>query len=55
MTEMQLPQSILPFEGTAHYLGSYPKNGELYDYYEVICDGETTFVYVKAEEVKQID
>lgn|GEM_PF-2575723 len=44
------PSTVPPFAGEAHYLGTFPRDGELYDYYEVVCDGKTTFVYVKAEE-----
>lgn len=51
MIEAQLPHTAPPFDGEAHYLGSFPKDGELYDYYEITLNGKTTFVYVKAMEV----
>ncbi|HHT72560.1 MAG TPA: hypothetical protein GX008_02465 [Firmicutes bacterium] len=44
------PPTVPPFAGECHYLGTFPKDGELYDYYEVTLDGKTTFVYVKAGE-----
>ncbi|MGI6148516.1 MAG: hypothetical protein GX195_01540 [Firmicutes bacterium] len=44
------PPTVPPFAGEAHYLGTFPKDGELYDYYEVILEGKTTFVYLKAEQ-----
>lgn len=44
------PPTVPLFGSEAHYLGTFPKDGELYDYYEVVLDGKTTFVYVRAEE-----
>ena len=44
------PPTVPPFAGECHYLGTFPKDGELYDYYEVILEGKTTFVYLKAEQ-----
>lgn len=37
----------LTLEGEAHFIGSFPRDGQMYDYYELSVDGFTKYVFVK--------
>lgn len=42
-----MTKESLTLEGEAHYVGSFPRDGHMYDYYEVLLDGSAKYVFVK--------
>mgnify|MGYP000929605886 CR=1 FL=1 len=42
----------LDFADQAHYLGSFPRGEQMCDFYEIIVDGQTSYIYIQSEQNK---
>ena len=40
---------------SAHYVGSLPKNGEMYDFYKIEVAGHVRYIYVQANPERYLD
>lgn len=44
----------LQLAGEAHYIGSFPKDDHVRDYYQIVVDGTVSYVYIKVKPEEDI-
>jgi len=49
---MKIPQEL---GNQARYIGSLPKDDQMYDFYEVDVDGTIRYVYIPVDSEKKTD
>ncbi len=42
-------QNPLEFADRAHYLGSLPKGDHMCDFYEIVVDGQVSYIYIRID------